>query len=45
MFAGDDVGVSTVFGLTSNGYTVVVLANIDSVAQPVAERIRKIIGS
>ena len=45
VFAGDDVGASAVFGMTPAGYTVIVLANVGEVAQPVADRILKLIGS
>ncbi|MDQ2914613.1 MAG: beta-lactamase family protein [Chloroflexota bacterium] len=45
VFAGDDVGASAVFGMTPSGYTVIVLANVGEVAQPVADRILKLIGS
>jgi CubicO group peptidase (beta-lactamase class C family) len=45
VFAGDDVGASAVFAMTPTGYTVIVLANVGDVAQPVADRILKLIGS
>jgi CubicO group peptidase (beta-lactamase class C family) len=45
VFAGRDVGASAVFGMTSTGYTVIVLANVGEAAQPVAERILKLIPS
>jgi CubicO group peptidase (beta-lactamase class C family) len=45
VFAGQDAGASAVFGMTSTGYTVVVLANVGEVARPVADRILKLIGS
>jgi CubicO group peptidase (beta-lactamase class C family) len=45
VFAGDEVGASAVFGMSDKGYTVVVLANITGQAQPVADRILKLIGS
>jgi CubicO group peptidase (beta-lactamase class C family) len=43
LFAGDDVGASAVFGMTTNGYTVIVLANVGEAAQPVADRILKLL--
>jgi len=43
VFAGDDVGASAVFGMSDKGYTVVVLANISGQAQPVADRILKLL--
>ena len=45
VFAGDDVGASAVFGMTPTGYTVIVLANVGGAAQPVADRILKLIAS
>jgi len=45
VFTGDDVGASAVFAMTTTGYTVVVLANIEAAAQPVADRILKLLGS
>ena len=45
MFAGDDLGASAAFVMTSSGYTVIVLANVSDVAGPVADRILKLIGS
>jgi D-alanyl-D-alanine carboxypeptidase len=45
VFAADDVGVSAVFGMTPTGYTVIVLANVDQAAQPVAAKILKLLGS
>jgi CubicO group peptidase (beta-lactamase class C family) len=45
VFADDDVGASAVFATTATGYTVVVLANIGGAAQPVADRILKLLGS
>jgi CubicO group peptidase (beta-lactamase class C family) len=44
-FTGDDVGASAVFVMTATGYTVLVLANVGGAAQPVADRILKLIGS
>jgi CubicO group peptidase (beta-lactamase class C family) len=44
VFRGDEPGASTVFGMTSTGYTVIVLANVGEVAGPVADRILKIVG-
>ena len=43
VFAGDDVGASAVFGMSDKGYTVVVLANMTGQAQPVADRILKLL--
>jgi len=43
VFAGDDVGASAVFGMSDKGYTVVVLANVTGQAQPVADRILKLL--
>ncbi|MEK6206432.1 MAG: serine hydrolase domain-containing protein [Chloroflexota bacterium] len=45
VFAGDDVGASAVFGMTTKGYTVIVLANVGGAAQPVAERILKLLAA
>ena len=45
VFAGDDVGASAVFAMTTSGYTVIVLANVGAAAQPVADRILRLIGS
>jgi CubicO group peptidase (beta-lactamase class C family) len=45
VFAGDDLGASAVFGMTPTGYTVIVLANVGGVAQPVADRILRLIAS
>jgi len=45
VFAGDDVGASAVFAMTLTGYTVVVLANVSGAAQPVADKILKLLGS
>jgi hypothetical protein len=45
VFAGDDVGASAVFGMTPTGYTVIVLANVGGVAQPVADRIIRLIAT
>ncbi len=45
VFAADDVGVSAVFGMTPTGYTVIVLANVEQGAQPVAAKILKLLGS
>jgi CubicO group peptidase (beta-lactamase class C family) len=45
VFVGNDVGASAVFAMTSSGYTVIVLANVGEVAQPVAQRILKLLGS
>jgi CubicO group peptidase (beta-lactamase class C family) len=44
VFAGDDVGASAVFAMTPAGHTVIVLANVGEVAQPVADRILKLVG-
>lgn len=44
VFAGDDLGVGAVLGMTSSGYTVIVLANVSDVAGPVADRILKLVG-
>jgi len=43
VFAGDDVGASAVFGMTTTGYTMIVLANVGEAARPVAERILKLL--
>jgi len=45
VFAGDDVGASAVFAMTPTGYTVIVLANVGGAAQPVADRILKLLES
>jgi CubicO group peptidase (beta-lactamase class C family) len=45
VFAGEDVGASAVLGMTPTGYTVIVLANVGKVAQPVTDRILKLIAS
>jgi CubicO group peptidase (beta-lactamase class C family) len=45
VFAGDEVGASAVFAMTPNDYTVIVLANIGAAAQPVADRILKLLAS
>jgi CubicO group peptidase (beta-lactamase class C family) len=45
VFAGDDIGASAVFAMTPTGYTVIVLANVGDAAQPVADRILKLIAS
>ena len=45
VFTGDEVGASAVFAMTSTGYTVIVLANIGDAAQPVADKILKLIAS
>ena len=45
VFAGDDVGASAVFGMTPTGYTVIVLANTGDAAQPVADRILKLLAA
>jgi len=45
VFAGDDVGASAVFAMTPSGYTVIVLANVGGAAQPVADRILKLLPS
>jgi len=44
VFTGDDVGVSAVFGMTPTGYSVIVLANVEQAAQPVAAKILKLLG-
>jgi CubicO group peptidase (beta-lactamase class C family) len=43
VFAGDEVGASAVFGMTATGYTVIVLANTGGAAQPLADRILKLL--
>ncbi len=45
VFAGDDIGASAVFAMMPTGYTVIVLANVGAAAQPVADRILRLIGS
>jgi len=45
VFSGDDIGASAVFAMTPNGYTVIVLANVGGAAQPVADRILKVVAS
>jgi D-alanyl-D-alanine carboxypeptidase len=45
VFAADEVGTSAVFGMTATGYTVIVLANVEQAAQPVATKILKLLGS
>jgi len=45
VFTGDDVGASAVFAMTPNGYTVIVLANVAGAAQPVADKILKLLAS
>lgn len=44
VFAGDDVGAGAVFGMTPAGYTVIVLANVSEAAQPVADKVLKLLG-
>jgi CubicO group peptidase (beta-lactamase class C family) len=44
VFAGDDVGASAVFAMTPTGYTVIVLANAGAAAQPVADKLLKLVG-
>src|SRR5438552_1201470 len=44
VFAGNDAGASAVFAMTSGGYTVIVLANVGSVATPIADKILKLVG-
>jgi CubicO group peptidase (beta-lactamase class C family) len=44
-FAGDDVGASAVFAMVPGGFTVIVLANVGGAAQPVADRILKLLAS
>lgn len=43
VFIGGEIGASAVFGMTTTGYTVIVLANTGEAAQPVAERILKLL--
>ena len=45
VFAGNDDGASAVFAMTPTGYTVIVLANVGSVATPVGDKILKLVGS
>ena len=45
VFAADEVGASAVFAMTPTGYTVIVLANVGEAAQPVANRILKLLPS
>ena len=45
VFAGDEVGASAVFAMTANGHTVIVLANVGAAAQPVADRILKLLAA
>ncbi len=45
VFASDDVGASAVFAMLPSGYTVIVLANVGDVAQPVADKILKLLAS
>ncbi len=45
VFSGADIGASAVFGMTPAGYTVIVLANVGQAAQPVADRILKLLAS
>jgi hypothetical protein len=45
VFASDEVGASAVFAMTANGHTVIVLANIGAAAQPVADRILKLLAA
>ena len=45
VFASDDIGTSVVFGMTPTGYTVIVLANVEQAAQPVAAKILKLLSS
>ena len=45
VYAGEDVGASAVFAMTPTGYTVIVLANVEQAAQPVANRILKLLGA
>ena len=45
VFTGDEVGTSAVFGMTPTGYTVIVLANVEGAAQPVAAKILKLLGA
>src|SRR5439155_630379 len=39
VFTGNDTGASAVFAMTPSGYTVIVLANVGSVATPLADKI------
>ena len=39
VFTGNDTGASAVFAMTPTGYTVIVLANVASVATPLADKI------
>ncbi len=39
VFTGNDTGASAVFAMTPTGYTVIVLANVGSVATPIADKI------
>jgi CubicO group peptidase (beta-lactamase class C family) len=43
VFIGGEIGASAVFGMTTTGYTVIVLANTGDTAQPLAERILKLL--
>ena len=43
VYRSDDEGASTVFAMTTSGYTVVVLSNLSGAAQPVADRILKLL--
>ncbi len=45
VFASDDVGASAVFAMMPSGYTVIVLANVGDAAQPVADKILKLLAS
>jgi CubicO group peptidase (beta-lactamase class C family) len=45
VFAGDELGASAVFAMAPNGYTVIVLANVSNAAQPVADKILKLLAS
>ena len=45
VFAASEVGASAVFAMTPTGYTVIVLANVGEAAQPVADRILKLLAS
>ena len=45
IFAGDDVGASAVFAMMPTGYTVIVLSNTGGTAQPVADKILKLLAS
>src|SRR5438874_1744106 len=45
VFASNDDGASAVFAMTPTGYTVIVLANVGSVATPVGDKILKLVGS